>query len=279
MIPKVSVVLCTYNAEKYIRATLESILYQSFKDIEILILDNNSKDTTIDIIKTYKDARIYLYPSEKNLGPYGGLNFLLEKVKGEYIAIQDHDDLWHPEKLAKQVAFLEKNKKYIWCGTKTLMRYEWDQMGFEYFLWKESYYTIHPSLVFRNSSKYRYPDTIYMNDALFQKKILCKGVKLLYNIDETLTLHRVRDGAHNYSYKWYKLTFKNLKTAFSLHPVWYGVSATGFELMRKLIYPVLHLLKSGYLIDWIERVPFRLQGYKIKKYSLVDMKKRGFTLS
>jgi glycosyltransferase involved in cell wall biosynthesis len=113
MIPKVSVVLCTYNAEKYIRATLESILYQSFKDIEILILDNNSKDTTINIIKTYKDARIYLYPSEKNLGPYGGLNFLLKKAKGEYIAIQDHDDLWHPEKLAKQVAFLEKNKKYI----------------------------------------------------------------------------------------------------------------------------------------------------------------------
>jgi hypothetical protein len=187
--------------------------------------------------------------------------------------------LWHPEKLAKQIAFLEQHNTYIWCGTKTLMRYEWDQMGFEYFLWKENYYTIHPSLVFRNNKKYRYPDTVYMADALFTKKNLCNGEKLLYNIDETLTMHRVRDWAHNYSYKRYKLTWKNLQTVFSLHPLWYAVSATGFELMRKIIYPILHFFKVWYMIDRIERVPFRLQGYKMKKYSLWDMKKRGFTLS
>lgn len=109
----VSVILCTYNAENYIRATLESILCQSYTSIEILILDNNSKDITVEIIKSYKDTRIHLYPSEKNLGPYGGLNFLLEKAKGDYIAIQDHDDLWHPQKLAKQIAFLDNNHKYI----------------------------------------------------------------------------------------------------------------------------------------------------------------------
>lgn len=275
MTPKVSVLLCTYNAEKYIRATLESILHQSYTDIEILILDNNSTDRTLDILQKLTDKRVQIFPSQKNLWPYWGLNFLLEKATGEYIAIQDHDDIWHPEKLAKQVAFLEKNKKYVWCGTKTLMRYEWDQMGFEYFLWKENYYTIHPSLVFRNGQKYRYPETVYMADALFQKKILCKGEKLIYNIDETLTMHRVRDGASNYSYKWYKLTLGNLRTVFSLHPVWYGVFATGFELMRKIVYPVLHRLKRGYMIDRIERVPFRLQGYVMKKYSIADMKKRG----
>ncbi len=273
MTPKVSVLLCTYNAEKYIRATLESILHQSYIHIEVCILDNNSQDQTIKIIQSYTDARIHLFPSEKNLGPYGGLNLLLEKATGEYIAIQDHDDIRHPEKIAKQVAFLEKHKKYIWCGTKILMRYEWDQMGFEYFLWKENYYTIHPSLVFRNSQKYRYPETVYMNDALFQKKILCKGEKLIHNIDETLTLHRVRDGANNYSYKWYKLTLENLSTVFSLHPVWYGVLATGFELMRKIVYPVLHRLTCGYMIDRIERVPFRLQGYEVKKYTKKDIEK------
>ena len=113
MTSKVSVILCTYNAEKYIRATLESILCQSYTTIEILILDNNSKDTTVDIIKSYKDTRIHIYSSEKNLGPYGGLNFLLEKATGEYIAIQDHDDLWRREKLEKQIEFLEKHKQYI----------------------------------------------------------------------------------------------------------------------------------------------------------------------
>ncbi len=267
----VSVILCTYNAENYIRATLESILCQSYTTIEILILDNNSKDITVEIIKSYKDIRIHLYPSEKNLGPYGGLNFLLEKATGDYIAIQDHDDLWHPQKLAKQIAFLDKNHRYIWCGTKTLMRYEWDQMWFEYYLWKENYYTIHPSLVFRNNKHYRYPETVYMNDALFQKKILCKWEKLIYNIDQAITMHRVRDGASNYSYKWYKLTLKNLKTVIGLHPLWYVISTTLFELMRKIVYPFLYRLKFGYLIDKIERVPYRLQGYKVRKYTKKDI--------
>jgi teichuronic acid biosynthesis glycosyltransferase TuaG len=76
-------------------------------------LDNASQDTTLDVINTYKDSRIHLYPSKKNLGPYKGLNFLLDKVQGQYIAILDHDDLWHPAKLAKQIVFLEKNKKYV----------------------------------------------------------------------------------------------------------------------------------------------------------------------
>lgn len=276
MTPKVSVLICTYNAEEYIRATLESVLNQRYTDIEILILDNNSSDRTLDILQKFTDKRVHIFPSKKNLWPYWWLNFLLEKATGAYIAIQDHDDLWHPEKLTKQIVFLEKNKKYIWCGTKTLMRYEWDQLGFEYFLWKENYYTVHPSLVFRNNKKYRYTDTVYMNDALFQKKILCKGEKLISNLDETLTLHRVRDGASNYSYKWYKLTITNLRTVFSLHPVWYGVFATGFELMRKIVYPILHRLKCGYMIDRIERVPFRLQGYTVRKYSKKNIEKLFF---
>ncbi len=118
-----------------------------------------------------------------------------------------------------------------------------------------------------------------MADALFQKKILCKWKKIIYNINETLTMHRVRAGADNYSYKRYKFTLRNLKTVFSLHPVWYAVFATIFELIRKIIYPILHILKIWALIDKIERFPFKLQGYKIKKYNLSDIKKRGFNLS
>lgn len=113
MAPKVSILLCTYNAAAYVDATLQSILHQTNPDFEVLILDNASHDATLRILRSYKDPRIHLYPSQKNLGPYCGLNLLLDKAIGEYIAIQDHDDLRHPEKLAKQVAFLEKNKKYI----------------------------------------------------------------------------------------------------------------------------------------------------------------------
>lgn len=278
MQPKVSVLICTYNAEQYIQATLQSVLKQTFLNFEILILDNNSSDRTLDILEKVSDSRVQIFPSKKNLGPYWGLNFLLEKATGEYIAIQDHDDLWHSEKIAKQVAILEENKKYIWCGTKTLMRYEGDQKWFEYYLGKETYYTLHPSLMFRNIPGLRYPDTVYMADALFQKKMLCHGKKVLYNINETLTLHRVRDWAHNYSYKWYKFTWKNLQTVFGLHPLWYAVFATLFELVRKIVYPVLHWLKLGRWIDVIERVPFVLQGYTVKKYSDVVLNKMGFMM-
>lgn len=259
-----SVLICTYNSWNYILNTLQSVVSQSYKNLEILILDNNSSDQTVNNIKSFKDTRIKIFESEENLWPYGWLNFLLEKVKGEYIAIQDHDDLRYSRKIEKQITFLENHSKYIWCGTKTLMYYEWDHKWFEYFLWKEWYYTIHPSLVFRNNN-YKYPDWMYMNDAVFQKNILCKWKKIIYNIDETLTIHRIKDGATNFSYKRYKLNKKNIKTVFDLHPAWYALSATLFEIMRKIVYPFLQNIKKTYLIDKIERIPFILQRQKIFK--------------
>lgn len=260
----VSILICTYNAENSIKQTLDSCLNQTYQNLEILIHDDQSKDKTIEIINKIGDKRIKIIESWKKLWPYKWLNFLLDHAKGEYIAIQDHDDLWYPEKIEKQVKFLEENKKYVWCGTKTLIRYEWDNKWFEYYLWKENYYTIHPSLIFRNEW-YRYPDRVYMNDAYFQKKTLCKWKNLIWNIDETLTVHRIKKWAENYSYKWFKYTKENIKTIFELHSVWYWIMCLWFETMRKIVYPVLHKIKKDQWIDNIERFPFKLQGYKIQK--------------
>jgi len=258
----VSILICTYNAEKTIKETLTSCLNQTYSSFEILIHDDQSKDKTLEVIASLGDQRIKVLKSWKKLWPYGGLNFLLDHAKGEYIAIQDHDDLRKPEKLEKQVNFLEENSKYVGCGTKTLMRYEGDNKGFEYYLWKENYYTIHPSLLFRNEW-YRYPKRIYMNDAYFQKKVLCKWKNLIRNLDETLTIHRIKPWAENYSYKRFKLTRENLNTIFYLHPVLYGIGVVGFEILRKLMYPILHRIKKDWWIDKIERWPFRLEGYKM----------------
>lgn len=265
--PLVSVLICTYNAEKTIKQTLESCLNQTFKDFEILIHDDQSKDQTIEIIESLHDKRIKIIESWKKLWPYKWLNFLLDYAKGEYIAIQDHDDLWEPTKLEKQVKFLEENEKYVWCWTKTLMRYEGDNMWFEYYLWKENYYTIHPSLMFRNNW-YRYvEDIIYMWDAYFQKMVLCKWKNLIWNINETLTIHRIKPGAENYSYKWFKFTKRNLKTIYTLHSILYWTMCIWFELLRKIVYPFLHCINKDTLIDKIERFPFVLQGKKVEKIS------------
>lgn len=260
----VSILICTYNAEKTIKETIESCLNQTYSNIEVLIHDDQSTDNTLNVIDSIWDKRIKIIESWKKLWPYKGLNFLLDNAKWEFIAIQDHDDLWKPEKIEKQVKFLEDNNKYVWCGTKTLMRYEWDNKWFEYYLWKENYYTIHPSLMFRNEW-YRYiEDRVYMWDAFFQKKVLCKWKNLIWNINETLTIHRIKKWSENYSYKWFKFNKKNLDTIFQLHPIWYWICVVIFELMRKIIYPILHKLNKSYYIDRIERIPFVLQRYEIK---------------
>jgi hypothetical protein len=191
----------------------------------------------------------------------------LDKTKGKYIAIQDHDDLRHPEKLIKQVEFLEQHSEFVGCGTKTLMRYENDHKGFEYFLGSPTMQTLHPSLMFRNDGKARYPETVYMNDALFQKKVLCKGEKkLIANLDETLTFHRICAGAKNYSYSWFKFTRKNIQTLFYLHPLWYACFVLVWEIMRKVVYPVLLQMKQEKWIDTTERLPFVLMGKKVEKF-------------
>ncbi len=266
--PLVSILICTYNSASTIEDTLLSCLHQTYHHIEILIHDDQSIDNTIDIINNIWHNKIKIITSWQKLGPYWGLNFLLEHTQGEYIAIQDHDDLWHSEKIQKQINFLqsEKWKKYIWCGTKTLMRYESDQKGFEYFLWQENYYTIHPSLVFRNQWQ-KYPiDSVYMNDALFQKKNLCKWEKLIYNINKTLTMHRIKDGASNFSYKWFTYTWATLHTIFTLHPIWYALCIIWRETMRKIVYPVFLWIGKGNWIDIVERKPFELLGDRIEKY-------------
>ena len=145
------------------------------------------------------------------------------------------------------------------------MYYEADRKYFEYLLGHVNYYTIHPSLVFRNDRKFRYDtENEYFCDAYSLKKYLCHGEKLIHNLDESLTLHLVKKSSGNYSYKWYTLSWKNLARAYELHSVSYATLTTGWEIMRKIVYPILNTGKLGSWINPIERIPFRLFGNTIK---------------
>lgn len=275
----VSCLLCTYNAEAFIDATLFSVTNQIYESLEILIRDDGSKDGTLQKLQQWrkKDKRIQIFfESWVKRWSYGWLNFLLEKAQWEFVAIQDHDDLWHKDKIRQQVDYLDCHSEFVWCGTKTLMWYEADQKGFEYYLWKHTTQTLHPSLMFRNDGEIRYPHQIYMNDALFQKKVLCKWKKLIYNIDKILTFHRICADNQNYSYRWFRFTKKNLQVLFYLHPMWYACCALGVECFRKLMYPLLVNVKLGKWIDRIERLPFVLLGNKIGKFRKKNLEEIGF---
>jgi glycosyltransferase involved in cell wall biosynthesis len=103
--PKVSIILTSYNHEKYIQEAINSVLSQTYEDFELIIWDDASSDDSWRMINRFKDGRIKAYQNEQN--GYGTLNRALKIASGEYIAIHHSDDVWEPQKLEKQVAFLD----------------------------------------------------------------------------------------------------------------------------------------------------------------------------
>lgn len=117
--PKVSVVMSVYNGEKYLAEAIESILNQTFRDFEFIIIDDASVDNSYKILEEYKkkDERIILLKNEKNLGLTKSLNIGIKKAQGEYIARMDADDISLPKRFEKQVDFLNKNKEISLLGS------------------------------------------------------------------------------------------------------------------------------------------------------------------
>lgn len=97
--PKASIVIPTYNAEAFIKATLESIFSQTYQDFECIVVDDGSTDTTANIIKSYSDARLRYHYIENSGGPARPRNIGLQLAAGEFIFLFDADDVMHPEKL------------------------------------------------------------------------------------------------------------------------------------------------------------------------------------
>ena len=116
--PRVSVIMPAYNVEKYIGEAIESILNQTFKDFEFIIINDGSTDNTANIIKQYakKDKRIKFIDNKDNRGFIARLNDCLNIAKGEYIAKMDSDDISLPTRLEKQVEFLDKHPDYGMVG-------------------------------------------------------------------------------------------------------------------------------------------------------------------
>lgn len=105
--PKVSVNIPCFNSAGFIRETIESVLNQTFRDFEVVVIDDGSKDETGEIIKNYNDEQIHYFYQE-NQGLSRARNRALFLSRGEYIAFLDHDDIWLPDKLAKQVEILNE---------------------------------------------------------------------------------------------------------------------------------------------------------------------------
>ena len=117
MSPKVSVIIPTFNRGKTLKRAIDSVLKQTFKEIELIVIDDGSQDGTSEIVAQYKNIT---YLKQTNQGVSFSRNIGIKKSAGEYIAFLDSDDEWLPEKLETQLKFLGENSEYVWVHTEEI---------------------------------------------------------------------------------------------------------------------------------------------------------------
>ena len=112
----VSVIIPTYNREKLVSRSIQSVLDQTYQDYEIIVVDDASIDNTEKVVKSFNDVRIRFLRSNLNKGGSAARNMGIIAANGEYIAFLDSDDEWLPEKLEKQISILKNLKSLEWGG-------------------------------------------------------------------------------------------------------------------------------------------------------------------
>lgn len=147
----VSIVMPSYNSEKYIKDSIESVLNQTYSNWELLIVDDCSTDKTVEIIKSFKDERIRLFQNPTNSGAAISRNWALREAKGKWIAFLDSDDIWLPNKLEEQLKFMiDNNYSFAYTDYRICLNGKWENV-------------IHTSpnkINFRKIKKYCYFSTI-----------------------------------------------------------------------------------------------------------------------
>lgn len=117
--PLVSVVMPVYNAERFLRQAIESVLMQTYENIELIMVDDCSQDGSLQIMSEYeaRDNRVHVVKCEKNQGVAHARNCGIRRADGEYIALLDSDDVWYTEKLENQIRLLLKEKaSIVYCS-------------------------------------------------------------------------------------------------------------------------------------------------------------------
>lgn len=194
----ISVVMPVYNSEKYLRESIESILNQTFKDFEFIIVDDQSTDSSWPITQEYalKDSRIVAVKNTGKKGCYPARNCGHRLAKGKYIAVMDSDDIALPQRLQTQFDFMEQHQDIDVCGSWAKIfgnqnvivqtRQNHEEIRDEAFF---HYPFFHPSLIFRNTNLILYSEN---HSSAQDYELLCRKINELRfaNIPEVLLLYR-----------------------------------------------------------------------------------------
>ena len=203
--PKVTVLMPIYNGETYLKQAIESILKQTFSDFEFLIINDGSIDASVDIIQSIKDNRIRVVHNESNLSLVPTLNKGLELSRGEYVVRMDCDDISLPERLDKQVAFMDHYQEVGVCGTwmrkigitqGQIFKRPTDDASIRCGMLFNNM-LLHPSVIIRkkliDDFSFRY-DSHFKHAEDYELWIRCSEHASLANINEVLLEYRWHEG-------------------------------------------------------------------------------------
>jgi len=161
--PLVSVGMPLYDGEKYLKEAIDSILNQTYSNIDLVVVNDGSADNSVALVEAYDDPRIRLFHNDQNRGVSYTRNRIIEFAKGDYLAWMDCDDISLPQKIERQVELMESNKNIGVCGTSYLLFFE-ETVYYEDRA-KNSHEDIRANFVFK-------PATIFMPTAMICMAIL-----------------------------------------------------------------------------------------------------------
>lgn len=220
MVPRVSVLLNVYNDEKYLAQCIESVLNQSYKDFELVVVNDGSTDGTLDIVQRYlaQDERIVLLDLKTNVGRARAINTALKHARGEFNAKLDSDDYFYPDKLRKQVAYLDEHEDcfLVACGVDmvdenskrllTVRPLKTEKAIAGRLLSKNTLF--HSTILFRNAGiKYR-DKFLYAQDYDLYLQILARGEKI-EALQEVLAGYRVQTSSVSFTKMGHQKLFAN----------------------------------------------------------------------
>lgn len=243
----VSIIMPAYNCGDFIGTTLDSVINQSYKNWEVIVVDDCSTDNTADVVQKYikKDNRIKYHKLEKNSGAAVARNKSVDLATGKYMAFLDSDDVWFPEKLTKQIGFMEENDYGFTCTSYTKIDEQGEYLNRTIVAQPRRDYDGVLKTCPGNSTviydaeklgKFKIPDIKKRNDYVMWLQVI-KKEKYLYGIEEPLGSHRIRtEGISSnkkslvgYHWKVYR-EIENLSLLKSSYLIAYWVVATVFKL-------------------------------------------------
>ena len=234
--PQISVVMPVYNGMPYLKESIESILNQSFRDFEFIIVNDGSSDNTVKCIRSYSDSRIKLVDFEVNKGDFIARNAGIDEAKGKYICVMDSDDISLSHRLQTQFNFMENNPDIGASGAFAKF------LGTDKFWTKPTSYdelriaflkdncTIHPTMIIKrqilNKFNFRYlPEFGYADDYDIVARLL--AVTKVINIPKTLINYRLHEAQITQKYRLEQSNFADKIRINQIHN--FGIRPTHFE--------------------------------------------------